>query len=157
LRRGVRTGTDSVESELFSLRSRLGEAEVLDDELRDVRGDIRSVEDDPGGLRSDLAELDDGVRGHIQDTEQVLKRLTGRVQVLEARLLAAEGAPHAGLDTIDPEWKTLARTTSHGWRVRSGLLSAHRREAHHRTIRECEGALEERDEYADGSFAAVHG
>ncbi|MEU3356069.1 hypothetical protein [Streptomyces sp. NPDC037389] len=139
--------TGSVENELFSLRSKLGDVDDLDDELRRIRSEIGSVEDDVSSVRSDLSELDDDVRGHIHDTEQALKRLTGRVQALEAHLLAAQGAPQADLDTIDPEWKKLARTATHGWHVRSGLLSDHQRDAHRRQVLHYEGALEERDEH----------
>ena len=58
-----------------------------------LRGGIRSLEHDLSTVRNDLTELDDDVRGHIEDTDQSLKRLTGRVQALEAHLLAAGGAP----------------------------------------------------------------
>ncbi|WP_158861358.1 hypothetical protein [Streptomyces rimosus] len=118
--RRLETQTGSMESELYSLRSKLGEVEDLDDELRDIRGDLRSLEDDLSTVRNELTELDTNVRGHIQDTDQALKRLTGRVQTLEAHLLAAGGAPRADLDTIDPQWTKLARTADHGWHVRSG-------------------------------------
>lgn len=147
--RHLETRVDGVEHELHSLRSKLGEVEDLDDELRDIRGDLRNIEDDLGTVRNDLTELDDDVRGHIGDTDQALKRLTGRVQALEAHLLAAGGAPLADLDTIDPEWKKLAQTANHGWHVRSGLLPQHRREAHRLKIREYEGAIAERDEHRD--------
>ncbi|MFF8919029.1 hypothetical protein ACF08M_38470 [Streptomyces sp. NPDC015032] len=120
--RRLETRTGGVEYELHSLRSKLGEAEDLDYELRDIRGDVRSLEDDLSTVRNELTELDDDVRGHIQDTDQTLKRLTGRIQALEAHLLAAGGAPRADLDTIDPEWMKLARTASHGWHVRSGSM-----------------------------------
>ncbi|WP_033027848.1 hypothetical protein [Streptomyces rimosus] len=138
--RRLETQTGSMESELYSLRSKLGEVEDLDDELRDIRGDLRSLEDDLSTVRNELTELDTNVRGHIQDTDQALKRLTGRVQTLEAHLLAAGGAPRADLDTIDPQWTKLARTADHGWHVRSGLLPRHQREAHRLKIREYEGA-----------------
>nr|WP_239135452.1 hypothetical protein [Streptomyces sp. SID12488] len=138
-----------MENELHSLRTKLGEVEDLDYELRDIRGDIRSIEDDLSTVRNDLTELDDDVRGDIRGTEQALKRLTGRVQALEAHLLAAGGAPLADLDTTDPEWKKLARTANHGWNVRSGLLPGHQREAHRLNIRHYEGAVEERDEHRD--------
>ncbi|WP_032924092.1 hypothetical protein [Streptomyces rimosus] len=144
--RRLETQTGSMESELYSLRSKLGEVEDLDDELRDIRGDLRSLEDDLSTVRNELTELDTNVRGHIQDTDQALKRLTGRVQTLEAHLLAAGGAPRADLDTIDPQWTKLARTADHGWHVRSGLLPRHQREAHRLKIREYEGAVEERNE-----------
>nr|WP_030417478.1 hypothetical protein [Streptomyces rimosus] len=140
--RRLETQTGSMESELYSLRSKLGEVEDLDDELRDIRGDLRSLEDDLSTVRNELTELDTNVRGHIQDTDQALKRLTGRVQTLEAHLLAAGGAPRADLDTIDPQWTKLARTADHGWHVRSGLLPRHQREAHRLKIREYEGAVE---------------
>ncbi|WP_031024839.1 hypothetical protein [Streptomyces rimosus] len=146
--RRLETQTGSMESELYSLRSKLGEVEDLDDELRDIRGDLRSLEDDLSTVRNELTELDTNVRGHIQDTDQALKRLTGRVQTLEAHLLAAGGAPRADLDTIDPQWTKLARTADHGWHVRSGLLPRHQREAHRLKIREYEGAVEERNEAA---------
>lgn len=145
--RRLENRTGGVESELHSLRSKLGEVEDLDYELRDIRGDIRSLEDDLSTVRNELTELDDDVRGDIQDTDQVLKRLIGRVQTLEAHLLAAGGAPLADLDTTDPEWKKLARTANHGWHVRSGLLPKHQREAHRLNIRHYEGAVEERDEH----------
>ncbi|MEU5836324.1 hypothetical protein ABZ820_22020 [Streptomyces diacarni] len=145
--RRLESRTGGVEHELHSLRSKLGEVEDLDYELSDIRGDIRSLEDDLNTARNDLTELDNDVRGHIRDTDQALKRLTGRVQALEAHLLAAGGAPLADLDTIDPEWKKLARTAIHGWHVRSGLLPTHQREAHRQKIREYEGAVEERDEH----------
>ncbi|WP_333751505.1 hypothetical protein [Streptomyces sp. IBSBF 2394] len=145
--RRLETRTGGMEHELYSLRSKLGEVEDLDYELRDIRGDIRSLEDDLSTVRNDLTELDDDVRGDIRDTEQSLKRLIGRVQALEAHLLAAGGAPLADLDTLDPEWKKLARTASHGWNVRSGLLSERRREALRLNIRHYEQALEERDEH----------
>ncbi|MEV4443506.1 hypothetical protein AB0K09_31850 [Streptomyces sp. NPDC049577] len=145
--RRLETRTSSVESDLYSLRSKLGEVDDLDHELRGIRSEIGSVEDDVNSVRSDLSELDDDVRSHIRDTEQALKRLTGRIQALEAHLLAARGAPQADLDTIDPEWRKLARAANHGWHVRTGLLSDHQREAHHRRIREYEGAIEERDEH----------
>ncbi|MEV5951937.1 hypothetical protein AB0L94_36920, partial [Streptomyces sp. NPDC051993] len=77
-------------------------------------------------------------------TDQALKRLVGRIQALEAHLLAAGGAPRADLDTIDPEWRKLARTANHGWHVRSDLIPEHRREAHRLRFREYEGAVEER-------------
>ncbi|KOT59469.1 hypothetical protein [Streptomyces rimosus] len=147
--RRLETQTGSMESELYSLRSKLGEVEDLDDELRDIRGDLRSLEDDLSTVRNELTELDTNVRGHIQDTDQALKRLTGRVQTLEAHLLAAGGAPRADLDTIDPQWTKLARTADHGWHVRSGLLPRHQREAHRLKIREYEGAVEERNEHRD--------
>ncbi|MFB7919561.1 hypothetical protein [Streptomyces sp. NPDC056061] len=124
------------------------EVEDLDYELSGIRGDVRSLEDDLSTFRNDLTELDDDVRGDIQDTDQALKRLTGRVQALEAHLLAAGGAPLADLDTVGPEWK-LARTASHGWHVRSGLLPGHQREAHRLKVREYEGAIAERDEHRD--------
>ncbi|MFB6756295.1 hypothetical protein ACFCX6_35855 [Streptomyces sp. NPDC056353] len=147
--RRLETRTGGMEHELHSLRSKLGEVEDLDYELRDIRSGIRSLEDDLSTVRNDLTELDDDVRGHIQDTDQSLKRLTGRVQALEAHLLAAGGAPLADFDTIDPEWKKLARTASHGWHVRSGLLPRHQREAHRLKVREYEGAVAERDEHRD--------
>jgi DNA repair exonuclease SbcCD ATPase subunit len=147
--RRLETRTGGVEHELHSLRSKLGEVEDLDYELRDIRGGLRSLEDDLSTVRNDLTELDDDVRGHIQDTDQSLKRLTGRVQALEAHLLAAGGAPLADLDTIDPAWKKLARTANHGWHVRSGLLPRHQREAHRLKVREYEGAITERDEHRD--------
>lgn len=147
--RRLETQTDGMEHELHSLRSKLGEVEDLDYELRDIRGDIRSLEDDLSTARNDLTELDDDVRDHIQDTEQALKRLTGRIQALEAHLLAAGGAPLADLNTVDPEWKKLARTASHGWHVRSGLLPGHQREAHRLKVREYEGAIAERDDHRD--------
>ncbi|WP_028815218.1 hypothetical protein [Streptomyces flavidovirens] len=147
--RRLETRTGGMEHELHSLRSKLGEVEDLDYELRDIRGDIRSLEDDLSTVRNDLTELDDDVRGHIQGTDQSLKRLTGRVQALEAHLLAAGGAPLADLDTIDPEWMKLARTANHGWHVRSGLLPRHQREAHRIKVREYEGAIAERDEHRD--------
>jgi chromosome segregation ATPase len=147
--RRLETRTGGVENELHSLRSKLGEVEDLDHELSDIRGDVRRIEDDLSTVRNELTELDDDVRGHIQDTDQALKRLTGRVQALEAHLLAAGGAPRADLDTIDPEWMKLARTANHGWHVRSGLLPKHQREAHRLKIREYEGAIEERDEHRD--------
>nr|WP_168723185.1 hypothetical protein [Streptomyces sp. SAT1]ANO42851.1 hypothetical protein A8713_037045 [Streptomyces sp. SAT1] len=145
--RRLETRTDGMEHELYALRSKLGEVEDLDYELSDIRGGIRSLEDDLGTVRNNLTELDDDVRGDIQDTEQALKRLTGRVQALEAHLLAADGAPLADLDTIDPEWKKLAKTATHGWNVRSGLLPAHQRKTHRLSIRHYEQALEERDEH----------
>ncbi|MGW3494842.1 CopG family transcriptional regulator [Streptomyces sp. NPDC001020] len=74
---------------------------------------------------------------------------SGRVQALEAHLLAEGGAPLADLDTIDPEWKKLARTASHGWNVRSGLLPGHQREAHRLNIRHYEQALGEREEHRE--------
>ncbi|MFE7918098.1 hypothetical protein [Streptomyces sp. NPDC057398] len=147
--RRLETRTGGMEHELHSLRSKLGEVEDLDYELRDIRSGIRSLEDDLSTVRNDLTELDDDVRGHIQDTDQSLKRLTGRVQALEAHLLAAGGAPLADFDTIDPEWKKLARTASYGWHVRSGLLPRHQREAHRLKVREYEGAVAERDEHRD--------
>ncbi|MEW1678119.1 hypothetical protein AB0O47_33510 [Streptomyces noursei] len=145
--RRLETRTGGVEHELHSLRSKLGAVEDLDYELRDIRGDVSSLEDDLSSIRRELTELDDDVRGHIQDTDQALKRLTGRVQALEAHLLAANGAPHADLDTFDPECKKLARTANHGWHVRSGMLSRQQREAHQLKIREYEGAVAERDEH----------
>ncbi|WP_252396488.1 hypothetical protein [Streptantibioticus parmotrematis] len=135
---------DEIEHEL---RSKLGDVEDLDYELHDIRGDIRSVEDDLSSVSSNLSELDDDLRNHIRDTGQALKRLTGRVQALEAHLLAAGGAPHADLDTLDPQWKKLARTANHGWHVRSGLLSPHQRDIHHSHIREHNHALQQRDEH----------
>ncbi|WP_343240222.1 hypothetical protein [Streptomyces sp. SID12488] len=147
--RRLESRTGGMENELHSLRTKLGEVEDLDYELRDIRGDIRSIEDDLSTVRNDLTELDDDVRGDIRGTEQALKRLTGRVQALEAHLLAAGGAPLADLDTTDPEWKKLARTANHGWNVRSGLLPGHQREAHRLNIRHYEGAVEERDEHRD--------
>ncbi|MFF8919495.1 hypothetical protein ACF08M_40985 [Streptomyces sp. NPDC015032] len=153
--RRLETQTGGMEHELHSLRSKLGEVEDLDYELRDIRGDVRSLEDDLSTVRNDLTELDDDVRGDIQDTEQALKRLTGRVQALEAHLLAAGGASLADLDTVDPEWMKLARTASHGWHVRSGLLPKHQREAHRLKIRHYEQALEERDEHRDKVVEAV--
>ncbi|MFD3665785.1 hypothetical protein ACFWVF_35135 [Streptomyces sp. NPDC058659] len=147
--RRLETRTGGVESELHSLRTKVGEVEDLDYELNDIRGDVRRIEDDLSTVRTELTELDDDVRGDIQDTEQALKRLTGRVQALEAHLLAAGGAPLADLDTIDPEWQKLARTANHGWNVRSGLLPRHQREAHRLNIRHYEGAVEERDEHRD--------
>ncbi|PRH79249.1 hypothetical protein C6N75_10570 [Streptomyces solincola] len=147
--RRLESRTGGMEHELHSLRSKLGEVEDLDYELRDIRGDLRSLEDDLGTIRNDLTELDEDVRGDIRDTEQALKRLTGRVQALEAHLLAAGGAPLAALDTIDPEWQKLAWTASHGWNVRAGLLPGHQREAHRLKVREYEGAVEERDEHRD--------
>ncbi|MFJ8596859.1 hypothetical protein [Streptomyces sp. NPDC093598] len=147
--RRLETRTGGVESELQTLRSKLGEVDDLDYELSDIRGDVRRIEDDLSTVRNELTELDDDVRGHIQDTDQALKRLTGRVQALEAHLLASGGAPRADLDTIDPEWMKLARTANHGWHVRSGLLPKHQREAHRLSIRHYEQALEERDEHRD--------
>ncbi|MFD4543499.1 hypothetical protein [Streptomyces bauhiniae] len=147
--RRLESRTGGVESELHSLRTKLGEVEDLDYELRDVRGDVRRIEDDLSTVRTELTELGEDVRGDIQDTEQALKRLTGRVQALEAHLLAAGGAPLADLDTIDPEWQKLARTASHGWNARSSLLPGHQREAHRLNIRHYEGAVEERDEHRD--------
>ncbi|WP_410540127.1 hypothetical protein [Streptomyces sp. KL2] len=147
--RRLETRTGGMEHELHSLRSKLGEVEDLDYELRDIRSGIRNLEDDLSTVRNDLTELDDDVRGHIQDTDQSLKRLTGRLQALEAHLLAAGGAPLADLDTIDPEWKKLARNANHGWHVRSGLLPRHQREAHRFKVREYEGAIAERDEHRD--------
>ncbi|MFD4260707.1 hypothetical protein ACFWR9_24570 [Streptomyces sp. NPDC058534] len=147
--RRLESRTGGVEHELHSLRTKLGEVEDLDYELNDIRGDVRRIEDDLSTVRTELTELDDDVRGDIQDTEQALKRLTGRVQALEAHLLAAGGAPLADLDTIDPEWQKLARTANHGWNVRSGLLPGHQREAHRLNIRHYEGAVEERDEHRD--------
>ncbi|MFI9630817.1 hypothetical protein [Streptomyces sp. NPDC052042] len=147
--RHLETRTDGMEHELHSLRSKLGEVEDLDYELRHIRDDVRSLEDDLSTVRNELTELDDDVRGHTQDTDQALKRLTGRIQALEAHLLAAGGAPRADLDTIDPEWKKLARTASHGWHVRSGLLPEYQREAHRLKVREYQGAVEERDEHRD--------
>ncbi|WP_327372361.1 hypothetical protein [Streptomyces sp. NBC_01217] len=147
--RRLESRTGGVESELHSLRTKVGEVEDLDYELNDIRGDVRRIEDDLSTVRTELTELDDEVRGDIQDTEQALKRLTGRVQALEAHLLAAGGAPLADLDTIDPEWQKLARTANHGWNVRSGLLPRHQREAHRLNIRHYEGAVEERDEHRD--------
>ncbi|GAA2264904.1 hypothetical protein GCM10010232_66370 [Streptomyces amakusaensis] len=147
--RRLESRTGGMEHELYSLRSKLGEVEDLDYELRNIRGDIRSVEDDLGTVRNDLTELDEDVRGDIRGTERALKRLTGRVQALEAHLLAAGGTPLADLDTIDPEWKKLARAAGHGWNVRSGLLPGHQREAHRLKIREYEAAVEERDEHRD--------
>ncbi|WP_159394694.1 hypothetical protein [Streptomyces sp. H-KF8] len=147
--RRLETRTGGMEHELQSLRSKLEEVEDLDYELRDIPGDIRSLEDDLNTVRTDLTELDDDVRGHIQATGQALKRLTGRVQALEARLIAAGGAPLADIDTIDPEWKKLARTASHGRHVRSGLLPRHQRQAHRLKVREYEGAIAECDEHRD--------
>ncbi|MEN8656193.1 hypothetical protein ABCR94_38750 [Streptomyces sp. 21So2-11] len=147
--RRLENRTGGMEHELSSLRTKLGEVEDLDYELRDIRSSISSLEDDLSTVRNELTELDDDVRGDIQDTDQALKRLTGRVQVLEAHLLAAGGAPLADLDTTDPEWKKLARTANHGWHVRSGLLPGHQREAHRLNIRHYEGAVEERNEHRD--------
>ncbi|MFD6133562.1 hypothetical protein ACFWC2_30450 [Streptomyces diastaticus] len=147
--RRLESRTGGMEHELYSLRSKLGEVEDLDYELYDIRGGIRSLEDDLGTVRNDLSELDEDVRDDIRGTKQALKRLTGRVQALEAHLLAAGGAPHADLDTIDPEWKKLARTASHGWNVRAGLLPGHQREALRLNIRHYEQALEERDEHRE--------
>ncbi|MER6523062.1 hypothetical protein ACFWHQ_39475 [Streptomyces sp. NPDC060334] len=147
--RRLESRTGGVEHELHSLRSKLGDVEDLDHELRVLRSGINGLEDELSTVRNDLAELDEDVRGDIQGTERALKRLTGRVQALEAHLLAAGGAPHADLDTIDPEWNKLARSASHGWNVRSGLLPGHQREAHRLKVREYEGAVEERDEHRD--------
>lgn len=116
---------------------------------RPTRPPARSLEDDLSTVRNELTELDDDVGGDIRATEQAFKRLTGRVQALEAHLLAAGGAPLVGLDTIATEWKKLARTASHGWNVRSGLLPELRREALRLNIRHFVQALEERDEHRE--------
>ncbi|KPC78306.1 hypothetical protein ADL27_48545 [Streptomyces sp. NRRL F-6602] len=138
--RSLETTLSGLESELSSLRSKLGQVDDLDDELRDIRDDIDRT-------RSDLSELDDDVRSHIDDNDHALKRLTARVQALEAQLHAADGAPRADLDTIDPEWTKLAQTADRGRQVRSSLLTADQRAAHHSTIRQYNAAIEERDEH----------
>ncbi|MGC5041038.1 hypothetical protein ACLQ2C_36485 [Streptomyces sp. DT73] len=153
--RRLETRTGGMESELYSLRSKLGEVDDLDHELSDIRSDLRRIEDDLGTLRNELTELDDDVRGDIHDTDRALKRLTGRIQILEAHLLAAGGAPRADLDTIDPEWRKLARTADHGWRIRSDQLPQHHRDVHRAKIRAHEDAVGERDAHRDKAIEAA--
>ncbi|WP_199781419.1 hypothetical protein [Streptomyces sp. SPB074] len=153
--RRLETQAGGMESELRALRSKLEEAEDLEHELHRVRDDLRSFEDDLGTVRGELSELDDDVRSDIRDTEQALKRLTGRVQALEAHLLAAGGAPLADLDTVDPQWKQLAQSAARGWNARSGLLTEYQRDAHRLKARQYEAALAERDEHRDKVMQAA--
>ncbi|WP_331723980.1 hypothetical protein [Streptomyces sp. NBC_00005] len=136
--RSLESEVSDLDSEVDSLRSKLGQVEDLDYELRDIRDDIAR-------LQSEVGELGDDVRSDISDTDRALKRLTGRVQALEAHFRASEGAPVADFDTIGADWRQLAQIADRGRRVRAGLLSDAQREAHQSAIRVYQHALEERD------------
>ncbi|MFE5484120.1 hypothetical protein [Streptomyces sp. NPDC056527] len=136
----VEDRTSSVEDDVETLKSKIGYVSDLDYELRDIRDDI-------GRVQGELDELDSDVRSEIAGVEQAVKRLTGRIQLLEGHLLANGGAPAADLDTVEPEWKQLAKTASTAAQAREDLLTDARRATHLARIRAHESAVEERDEH----------
>ncbi|MFK4070485.1 hypothetical protein [Streptomyces sp. NPDC029674] len=128
-----------LESDLRSLKSKFGYTDDLDYELTRVRDDISTVE-------SDLGDLDTEVRSHIKDTEKTLRQLAGRLQLLEAHMRIADGAPQADLDTATAEQRALARTALQGRQARTALLTERRR-LHYRThITHYSQAVSERDQ-----------
>ncbi|MFJ9634955.1 hypothetical protein ACIRU8_45420 [Streptomyces sp. NPDC101175] len=145
--RSLEGEVSDLESEVDSLRSKLGQVDDLDYELRDIRDDISR-------FQGELSELGDDVRSDIGDTDRALKQLTNRVQALEAHFRASEGAPVADFDTVDANWRQLAQLAERGRRVRAGLLSDAQREAHHSAIRAYQHALEERDAHRGKVIAA---
>ncbi|MDI3408365.1 hypothetical protein [Streptomyces cavernicola] len=140
--------TGSLESELSSLRYKFGDVEDLDHELRDIRDDVSSAEDD-------LSSLDDDVRAHIADTERALKRLTARIQAIEAHASIAGGMPVADFDTIDAEWPQLARAAERGRQARAGLLNDAERYDNLSRIQAHASAVEYRDQHRDAAVEAA--
>ncbi|MDV9186835.1 hypothetical protein R6L23_01055 [Streptomyces sp. SR27] len=136
----VESRASSAEDEIESLKRRIGYVDDLDFELRDIRDDARRIQ-------GELDELDSDVRSDIADVEQAVKRLTGRIQLLEGHLLAAGGAPAADLDTVEPEWKHLAKAAATAAQTREGLLTDTQRTNHLSRIRAHESAVKERDEH----------
>lgn len=128
---------DDAERELGSLRDRLGDVEDLDYELR-------RIEENADHALREISALDTELRGHKTGTSRSLKKLTARVQALEALARTAEDAPVADLDTADPEWTRLAATAQRGRQARASLLTAAERGAHEHTVQRHLTALEQR-------------
>ncbi|MFC9537066.1 hypothetical protein ACFT38_42455 [Streptomyces sp. NPDC056975] len=144
-----------LESDVSSLKSKVGYVDDLDYELRDIRSDISSVESDLSSATDDLSSLDGDVRRHIKETNRDLNRLVARVQALEARSRIADGTPEADFDTVEPHWRNLAHTAALGREVRSELLSGQQRLAHSSSIRAFNGEVKQRDELRSKAVEAA--
>ncbi|MFI8930638.1 hypothetical protein ACIG3E_23540 [Streptomyces sp. NPDC053474] len=98
--RGLDSRADDLERDLESLNSTLGSVDNLDYELRDIRDDIST-------LQQEHRDLDEEVHDHIGETERALKKLSARLQVLEAHTRIAAGVPEVDFDTVAAEWPKL--------------------------------------------------
>lgn len=145
---GLDDRADDLESDLESLRSKLGSVDDLDYELRDVRDDIST-------LQQGHRDLDEQVTDHIAETESALKRFSARLQVLEAHVKVAAGVPEADFDTIAPDRPKLARAADLGWQIREGLLSDCQRESCLQRINDHQAAVKEQDERRATAVAAA--
>lgn len=149
--RGLDDRADDLQNELESLRTRFGYIDDLESELHSIRREVSSADDKADEVRSSLEELDDDVRSHIADTERALKKLTARIQLMEANLAAADKMPQADFDAFPPSWRTLADLAGRAREARQALLSDRERTTQDSRIRAHTEAVKERD----GQYAQV--
>ncbi|MFJ2407079.1 hypothetical protein ACIOUE_37930 [Streptomyces xanthochromogenes] len=146
--RGLDGRADDLESDLASLRSKFGDVDDLDYELRDIRDDIST-------LQQEHRDLSNEVSDHVEETESDLRRFSARLQVLEAHVKIAAGVPEADFDTIAPDWAKLARAADLGQEIREGLLPDWQRQSCHLQIAEHQEALKEQEDRRASVVAAA--
>ncbi|MFE2584568.1 hypothetical protein [Streptomyces sp. NPDC059378] len=142
---------EDLENDLESLKRSFGYIEDLEYELRSIRDAARDADDKADEVSSNLEDLDNDARGHIADTDRTLKKLTARIQLMEANLAAADKMPHADFDSFPASWYALGARAGKARAARTLLLTAFERESYSSSIRSHRDAVGQRNE----QYAAV--
>ncbi|MFJ3229127.1 hypothetical protein ACIPJS_38060 [Streptomyces sp. NPDC086783] len=153
--RGLDSRIDDLETEYESLKRRFGYIDDLEYELRKIHSDVTDADDKADEVRSSLEDLEGDVRRHISETNRALKKLTARIQLIEANLADADKMPRADLDTFPDSWHALGALAGPAREARAMLLSAYERNAHSASIRSYQEAVEQRDEQYAAVLAAA--
>ncbi|MFE1927507.1 hypothetical protein ACFW91_33755 [Streptomyces asoensis] len=144
--RSLDSRIDDLETGLESLKTSFGYVDDLEYELRKIRSDVSDADDKADDVRNSIEDLEGVVRGQIADTDRALKKLTARIQVLEANLAAADKMPQADFDSFPASWRTLGELAGKSREARTMLLTPAERQSHSSSIRSYQEAVEQRDE-----------
>ncbi len=149
--RSLDSRIEDLENHLESLKTSFGYIEDLGHELRSIRSAVSDADDKADEVRSNLEDLNTDARGHIADTDRALKKLTARIQLMEANLAAADKMTRADFDSFPASWRALGVLAGKARAARTMLLTHFERDSNSSSIRSHQEAVEQRDE----QYAAV--
>lgn len=149
--RSLDSRIEDLENDLESLKTSFGYIDDLEHELRSIRSAVSDADDKADEVRSNLEDLDTEARGHIADTGRALKKLTARIQLMEANLAAADKMPRADFDSFPASWRALGVLAGKARAARTMLLTHVERDSNSSSIRSHQEAVEQRNE----QYAAV--
>ncbi|MEJ8673086.1 hypothetical protein WKI71_45750 [Streptomyces sp. MS1.AVA.1] len=153
--RSLDSRIEDLENDLESLKTSFGYIDDLEHELRSIRSAVSDADDKADEVRSNLEDLDTDARGHIADTDRALKKLTARIQLMEANLAAADKMPRADFDSFPASWRALGVLAGQARAARTMLLTHSERDSNSSSIRSHQEAREQRDEQYAAVLAAA--